>query len=184
MPLSNTEVAHSRECRLRAMHDLERAEKELLPNVRRTLEASAERWEILARSHEPPVRCRPQFLLVKTGAHVPPSSVSVLRIGEEDFVMDPLQTVLRGKGGPVPLTKSEYAVLDLLRIYQGTAVSKPELLAQLYSSDVRRGARILDVFIWKLRAKLSGVCNGPSCIETVRGFGYRLTGPSPQLAAA
>jgi two-component system cell cycle response regulator CtrA len=44
--------------------------------------------------------------------------------------------------------------------------------------------KIIDVFICKLRKKLSSACQGENYIETVWGRGYTLTAPDEEADAA
>ena len=77
-------------------------------------------------------------------------------------------------GRQVHLTSKEYAILEILSLRKGTATNKVMLLDHLYDGPEMK---IIDVFICKLRKKLSKVTGGETYIETVRGHGYRLRDP-------
>jgi two-component system cell cycle response regulator CtrA len=66
-------------------------------------------------------------------------------------------------GQPLHLTGKEYGILELLS-YGG--MDEPEL-------------KIIDVFVCKLRKKLSSATGGENYIETVWGRGYVLRDPAP-----
>ena len=57
LPYVKPEHAPLQQYRVLAFQSRESARKELLPNVRRMLEASADRWEILAERAEESARC-------------------------------------------------------------------------------------------------------------------------------
>jgi DNA-binding response OmpR family regulator len=75
-------------------------------------------------------------------------------------------------GAPVALTKTEFQVLAILAARLGDAVSREELMLDVWGTAVVGRSRSLDFFIRQLRAKL-----GPELpLYTVRGFGFRLGG--------
>ncbi|MFW9620780.1 MAG: helix-turn-helix domain-containing protein, partial [Macromonas sp.] len=60
-------------------------------------------------------------------------------------------------------------VLDYLMHQQDRVVSRTELTEHIYGQDGDRDSNTIDVFVGRLRKKLSA-----QTIETVRGQGYRL----------
>lgn len=72
-------------------------------------------------------------------------------------------------GEPVVLTSHEFRVLDYLMHQQDRVVSRTELTEHIYGQDGDRDSNTIDVFVGRLRKKLSA-----QTIETVRGQGYRL----------
>lgn len=75
-------------------------------------------------------------------------------------------------GETVALTGHEYRVLAYLMHRPGTVVTRTELTEHIYAQDFDRDSNTIEVFIGRLRKKLS-----PDLIETVRGLGYRLVTP-------
>ena len=69
----------------------------------------------------------------------------------------------------VSLTSHEYKVLAYLMHRPNTVVSRSELTEHIYAQDFERDSNTIEVFIGRLRKKLT-----PQTIETVRGLGYRL----------
>ncbi|WP_123026762.1 response regulator transcription factor [Mycolicibacterium stellerae] len=67
------------------------------------------------------------------------------------------------------LTKTEYQILATLAARQGEAVSREELMLEVWGTAVVGRSRSLDFFIGQIRAKLGGLP-----LHTVRGFGFRL----------
>ena len=77
-------------------------------------------------------------------------------------------------GAQVHLTNKEYAILELLTMRKGTVLTKEMFLNHLYSSMDEPEIKIIDVFVCKLRKKLSKASGGVNYIETVWGRGYML----------
>lgn len=75
-------------------------------------------------------------------------------------------------GAPVKLTGHEYRLLAYLAHNMGKVVSRTELTEHLYDQDFDRDSNIIEVFVGRLRRKLS-----VEIIETVRGLGYRMAAP-------
>ena len=76
---------------------------------------------------------------------------------------------VRLDGNLQSLTKTEFAILTTLSGRQGEAVSREELMLEVWGTAVVGRSRSLDFFIGQLRAKLEGLP-----LQTVRGFGFRL----------
>lgn len=74
----------------------------------------------------------------------------------------------------IHLTGKEYAILELLSLRKGTTLTKEMFLNHLYGGMDEPELKIIDVFICKLRRKLSEAMDGADCIETVWGRGYVL----------
>jgi len=76
-------------------------------------------------------------------------------------------------GNPVHLTGKEYAILELLALRKGVVLTKEVFLNHLYGGIDEPEVKIIDVFICKLRKKLS-VAGGADLIGTVWARGYVL----------
>ncbi len=87
-------------------------------------------------------------------------------------------------GARVHLTGKEYAMLELLSLRKGTTLTKEMFLNHLYGGMDEPELKIIDVFICKLRKKLSSACGGENYIETVWGRGYVLRDPGEEAEAA
>jgi two-component system cell cycle response regulator CtrA len=85
-------------------------------------------------------------------------------------------------GRPVHLTGKEYQMLELLSLRKGTTLTKEMFLNHLYGGMDEPELKIIDVFICKLRKKLSEATGGENYIETVWGRGYVLRDPEPRHA--
>lgn len=77
------------------------------------------------------------------------------------------------QGQLLHLTGKEYAILELLLLRRGTALSKENFLDHLYGGIDEPDSKIIDVFICKLRKKLQ-LAGAPHLIGTVWGRGYMI----------
>jgi two-component system cell cycle response regulator CtrA len=88
---------------------------------------------------------------------------------------------------PLHLTAKEYGILELLSLRKGTTLTKEMFLNHLYGGMDEPELKIIDVFVCKLRKKLSTATGGEHYIETVWGRGYVLRDPvetAPELRTA
>jgi two-component system, cell cycle response regulator CtrA len=74
----------------------------------------------------------------------------------------------------INLTSKEYQILELLSLRKGSTLTKEAFLNNLYGGMDEPEAKIIDVFICKLRKKLATASQGHNFIETVWGRGYTL----------
>lgn len=102
-------------------------------------------------------------------------SQSIIRTGKIAVNLDAKTVEAAGK--PVHLTGKEYQMLELLSLRKGTTLTKEMFLNHLYGGMDEPELKIIDVFICKLRKKLSEVTEGDNYIETVWGRGYVLRDP-------
>jgi DNA-binding response OmpR family regulator len=77
-------------------------------------------------------------------------------------------------GTELPLTYSEFEVLDALLRAGGRLLSRQELLDAIFGGHEFRDPRAIDVHVHFLRDKLTAAGADPDLIVTVRGAGYRL----------
>ena len=78
---------------------------------------------------------------------------------------------------PVPVTRTEYAILEFLSLRKGTILTKEMFLDRLSHGMNEPQLKIIDVFLCKLRKKLALATGGHHYIETVWGRGYMLCDP-------
>jgi two-component system cell cycle response regulator CtrA len=103
-------------------------------------------------------------------------SDSVIRTGKLTVNLDTRSVEVDGQ--PIHLTGKEYGILELLSLRKGTTLTKEMFLNHLYNGMDEPELKIIDVFICKLRKKLSSATHGDNYIETVWGRGYVLRDPS------
>lgn len=102
-------------------------------------------------------------------------SQSIIRTGKISVNLD--AKTVEAEGQPVHLTGKEYQMLELLSLRKGTTLTKEMFLNHLYGGMDEPELKIIDVFICKLRKKLSTATDGENYIETVWGRGYVLRDP-------
>jgi two-component system cell cycle response regulator CtrA len=88
---------------------------------------------------------------------------------------------------PLRLTAKEYGIIELLSLRKGMTLTKDMFLNHLYGGVDEPELKIIDVFVCKLRKKLTEATGGEHYIETVWGRGYTLRDPaeaSPELRSA
>jgi two-component system, cell cycle response regulator CtrA len=105
---------------------------------------------------------------------------SVITTGKFEVNLDAKTVEVEGK--PVHLTGKEYQMLELLSLRKGTTLTKEMFLNHLYGGMDEPELKIIDVFICKLRKKLSEATGGENYIETVWGRGYVLRDPASSEA--
>ena len=131
----------------------------------------------------------PSELLARVQAHlrrsreyaVPDAEALELPLGE-GRVLDLRSRDALIDGHPAHLTDREYEVLLLLARQRGTALDKTWLFQQVWGNAPEEGIKALAVYIRRLRRKIEADEDHPTCILTVRGFGYKLAGEPPSDA--
>ncbi|MEO1018314.1 MAG: response regulator transcription factor [Pseudomonadota bacterium] len=102
-------------------------------------------------------------------------SDSVIKTGKLTVNMDARSVEVSGQR--LHVTGKEYAILELLSLRKGTTLTKEMFLDHLYGGMDEPELKIIDVFICKLRRKISNASGGAHYIETVWGRGYVLKEP-------
>jgi two-component system cell cycle response regulator CtrA len=108
------------------------------------------------------------------------STDSAIRVGK--ILIHIERQMAEVDGERVPLTRKEYDMLELLSLRKGMAITKEMFLDHLYGGMDEPDFRIIDVFMSKLRKKLSQATGGDNYIETVWGRGYVLRDPAASVA--
>ena len=94
-------------------------------------------------------------------------SSNMISIGP--IVLDLKTNRVTDNGMPLRLTAQEFRVLAYLMTHTDKVVSRTELTEHIYDQDFDRDSNTIEVFVGRLRKKLSA-----NVIETVRGMGYRI----------
>lgn len=108
-------------------------------------------------------------------------SDSIIRTGRLSVNLDTRTVEVDSR--PLHLTGKEYGILELLSLRKGTTLTKEMFLNHLYGGIDEPELKIIDVFVCKLRKKLSAAA-GENYIETVWGRGYVLRDPQPATTEA
>ncbi len=108
-------------------------------------------------------------------------SQPTLRVGSLQLNLDSREVLVSGV--PVHLTGKEYSILELLVLRKGMVLTKEAFLNHLYGGMDEPEMKIIDVFICKLRKKLS-IAGVGNLIGTVWGRGYMMRDPSSETPFA
>jgi DNA-binding response OmpR family regulator len=92
----------------------------------------------------------------------------IVRVSDVEIDLQSRQVVVGGR--EISLTTKEFDVLAVLARRPGTAVSRQQLMDEIWGNAFVAVSRTLDVHLTQLRAKL----DRPGLLHTIRGFGYRL----------
>lgn len=101
----------------------------------------------------------------------PASTAKEYEIGP--LYVSPERHIVRVNGEDVTLTFKEFEILCLMLENEGVVLTRSVLMDRIWGCEFERENRTLDVHIRTLRAKLG---EAGSCIETVRGVGYKIVG--------
>ena len=111
-------------------------------------------------------------MLLRIGALLRRSGIaSSRRIEVGDFVMDADERSAVLNGAEIPLTTREFDLLYKLLAYPKRTFTRTQLMDEFWSVDTQTSTRTVDVYMTKLRAKLSA-CESFE-IQTVHGLGYK-----------
>ena len=93
---------------------------------------------------------------------------TILEVG--DLLIDEHGGWVKRQGQEIPVTTTELRLLAFLVRHRGQALSKDQLLTQVWGYDAY-DRNLVEVHVSALRRKLERA--GPRVIHTVRGIGYR-----------
>jgi two-component system cell cycle response regulator CtrA len=99
-------------------------------------------------------------------------------INTDDLCVNLDSKTVEINGSRVRVTGKEYLMMELLAMRKGSTLTKEMFLSHLYGGMDEPEMKIIDVFICKLRKKLSDASGGKHYIETVWGRGYVMREPS------
>jgi len=115
------------------------------------------------------LRARLRALLRRTTPE--DDSASVLRY--DDLVLDPAARTVHRGDRPVDLTRTEYALLELLMRNAGRPLPRDVIMERVWGWESEPTSNSLEVFVGYLRRKTEAD-GEPRLIHTVRGVGYVL----------
>lgn len=84
-------------------------------------------------------------------------------------------TVARN-GVEIPLSPTEFAVLELLVRNRGQVMTRDQLLERVWGADADPQGNVVELYIHYLRRKLATSATSEPIIRTVRGSGYVISG--------
>ncbi|RKQ92223.1 DNA-binding response OmpR family regulator [Solirubrobacter pauli] len=99
-----------------------------------------------------------------------------------EVVVGPLRVELGARrvfldGDEVALSRKEFDLLAELARHAGEVVTREDLIARVWDENWFGSTKTLDVHVGWLRGKLGDDAAAPRFVHTVRGVGFRFTGP-------
>ncbi len=102
------------------------------------------------------------------------SVTNVDKIIVRDIELRSQQGIVLKAGVELPLTKTEYRLLQTFMENQNNVLSRDQLLELVWGYEYLGDSRLVDAHIRRLRVKIEDSPDDPKIIVTVRGMGYRL----------
>ncbi|MCP9486819.1 MAG: response regulator transcription factor [Gaiellaceae bacterium MAG52_C11] len=91
--------------------------------------------------------------------------------------LDPARRSVTLDGQPLELSRKEFDLLALLMAEAGSVVQRERLIDEVWDVNWFGSTKTLDVHVSALRKKLGDDSAEPRYIHTVRGVGFRFSGP-------
>lgn len=103
-----------------------------------------------------------------------PDTARFSRLKFDDLIVDLSKKVSRRNGQLVKLTRTEYALLDLLAQHHGQPVPRDEILKQVWGASDSANSHAFDSHLWRLRKKIGDGGAQPRWLRNSSGVGYVL----------
>jgi two-component system, OmpR family, response regulator len=97
------------------------------------------------------------------------------RLAFADLELDEETREVSRGGAPIELTDTEFRLLRYLMLNPRLALTRAQILDQVWQYDFGGDGRVLETYISYLRKKVDA--DGPPLIHTIRGVGYSLRVP-------
>ena len=94
-------------------------------------------------------------------------------LSQGPFVMNTRNHTLEMSGQRIRLTQVEYSILKFFMRNPGRALSREEILSEVWGREYEGELKIVDVNIRRLRIKIEDDTTNPKYITTVWGYGYK-----------
>jgi len=107
---------------------------------------------------------------IKIQLRGPATPSRMLRAG--DLEVDRTRLEVRLRGELVPMTATEFKLLEYLMGRPGVVFSRDQLLDAVWGHNRVVTDRTVDVYVLRLRQKIEANPTSPTFIRSVRGFGY------------
>ena len=89
------------------------------------------------------------------------------------FLLNPRNRTLDKNGQRVKLTQTEYSIMKLFMENPGKALSREDILENVWGPYYKGELKIVDVNIRRLRIKIEDTPTAPEYITTIWGYGYK-----------
>lgn len=100
-----------------------------------------------------------------------PGSKRILQLGE--FVLDIRSRTLTKNGKLIDLTQVEFQIMEYFFNNAGAALSRTDILKEVWGDSYYGEEKIVDVNIRRLRMKIEDTPSNPRHLTTVWGLGYK-----------
>ena len=107
--------------------------------------------------------------------HSKTKSHSVIRVGPLEIDSDCMTVSVGGK--QIPLTTTEFRLLEHMARNPGRSFARKELLHAIWPNGRAATPRSVDSHIWRLREKVEPIPERPVLLQTIHGQGYCLVAP-------
>ena len=111
----------------------------------------------------------------ETPAAPPKDAPAPLQVG--DLRLDPSRRSATLDGDELDLTRKEFELLELLMREAGSVITRERLIDEVWDVNWFGSTKTLDVHVSGLRRKLGDDPSSPRYLHTVRGVGFRFSGP-------
>ena len=105
----------------------------------------------------------------------PARESTALEVGE--LRLDPARRSATLGGNELDLTRKEFELLELLMREAGSVITRERLIDEVWDVNWFGSTKTLDVHVSGLRRKLGDDPSSPRYLHTVRGVGFRFSGP-------
>ena len=95
----------------------------------------------------------------------------MIELGE--FVLDIRSRTLTKNGELIDLTQVEFQIMEYLFTNPGAALSRNDILKEVWGASYYGEEKIVDVNIRRLRMKIEDTPSNPKHLTTVWGLGYK-----------
>ena len=104
-----------------------------------------------------------------------PTDALARTVQQSELHIDPSRRRARLRGQDLRLTEQEFQLLYFLAGSPGRVFDRQALLDAVWGNETFVTTRSVDALVKRLRQQLRTAGRGESCVETVRGVGYRLS---------
>jgi len=118
---------------------------------------------------------RLRALMRRAATEAPPDSEAMTF---EDLTMDPVTRDVTRNGRPISLTRTEFALLEMLMANPRRVLTRSRILEEVWGYDFPTSGNALEVYVGYLRRKTEAE-GEIRLIHTVRGVGYVLRETPP-----
>ena len=121
------------------------------------------------------VAARIRAVLRRAGETAAAPRDETLEVGE--LRLDPARRSATLDGAEIDLTRKEFELLELLMREAGSVITREHLIDEVWDVNWFGSTKTLDVHVSGLRRKLGDDPAAPRFLHTVRGVGFRFSGP-------